>query len=130
MSMAFDSSPKAMLHKRIDELSFEEATKLLVQIQKPIEAIDEAVVCLRRSVTEALELSMRADRALREANILTVGVLVQLAKDQLMKKKILGRKSIKDMEEQLREMYGLFFGTKLSAELQKEFPLPEAFQTT
>ena len=119
-----------MLHKRIDELSFEEATKLLVQIQKPIEAIDEAVVCLRRSVTEALELSMRADRALREANILTVGVLVQLAKDQLMKKKILGRKSIKDMEEQLREMYGLFFGTKLSAELQKEFPLPEAFQTT
>ena len=64
---------------------------------KPLPKIDKS------ALVEELELSTRITNALRNANIDTVGKLLETPKEELVKLKNMGAKSISDIEEQLKE---------------------------
>ncbi|MGO9921191.1 MAG: DNA-directed RNA polymerase subunit alpha [Isosphaeraceae bacterium] len=66
---------------------------------------------LFRSVDE-LELSVRSANCLQNANIKTIGDLVQRSEAEMLKTKNFGRKSLKEIKEILAEM-GLSLGMKL-----------------
>ncbi|HLT31841.1 MAG TPA: DNA-directed RNA polymerase subunit alpha [Myxococcaceae bacterium] len=66
---------------------------------------------LFRSVDE-LELSVRSANCLQQANIKTIGDLVQRTEAEMLKTKNFGRKSLKEIKEILSEM-GLSLGMKL-----------------
>ncbi|MFW5878913.1 MAG: DNA-directed RNA polymerase subunit alpha, partial [Myxococcota bacterium] len=66
---------------------------------------------LYRSVDE-LELSVRSQNCLQNANIRTIGDLVQKSEAEMLKTKNFGRKSLKEIKEILSEM-GLSLGMKL-----------------
>jgi DNA-directed RNA polymerase subunit alpha len=66
---------------------------------------------LFRSVDE-LELSVRSANCLQQANIRTIGDLVQRSEAEMLKTKNFGRKSLKEIKEILAEM-GLSLGMKL-----------------
>jgi DNA-directed RNA polymerase subunit alpha len=66
---------------------------------------------LFRSVDE-LELSVRSANCLQQANIRTIGDLVQRTEAEMLKTKNFGRKSLKEIKEILAEM-GLSLGMKL-----------------
>jgi len=67
---------------------------------------------LKRSVEE-LELSVRSYNCLKNADIKTIGQLVQKTEAEMLKTKNFGRKSLNEIKEILSEM-GLAFGMKLS----------------
>jgi len=69
---------------------------------------------LKRSVEE-LELSVRSYNCLKNANIKTIGELVQKTEAEMLKTKNFGRKSLNEIKEMLSEM-GLAFGMKLTEE--------------
>jgi DNA-directed RNA polymerase subunit alpha len=69
---------------------------------------------LKRSVEE-LELSVRSYNCLKNADIKTIGDLVQKSEAEMLKTKNFGRKSLNEIKEILSEM-GLSFGMKLDAE--------------
>ncbi|HKD42436.1 MAG TPA: DNA-directed RNA polymerase subunit alpha [Myxococcaceae bacterium] len=80
----------------------------------PIEAPKEEAKLnenLFRSVDE-LELSVRSANCLQQANIKTIGDLVQRTEAEMLKTKNFGRKSLKEIKEILAEM-GLSLGMKL-----------------
>jgi DNA-directed RNA polymerase subunit alpha len=80
----------------------------------PVEAPrDEAKLNenLFRSVEE-LELSVRSANCLQQANIKTIGDLVQRSEAEMLKTKNFGRKSLKEIKDHLAEM-GLSLGMKL-----------------
>ena len=66
---------------------------------------------LFRSVDE-LELSVRSANCLQQANIRTIGDLVQKTEPEMLKTKNFGRKSLKEIKEILMEM-GLSLGMRL-----------------
>jgi DNA-directed RNA polymerase subunit alpha len=66
---------------------------------------------LFRSVDE-LELSVRSANCLQNANIKSIGDLVQKSEAEMLKTKNFGRKSLKEIKEILSEM-GLSLGMKL-----------------
>ena len=66
---------------------------------------------LLRNVSE-LELSVRAANCLKNANIRTIGDLVQKTEMEMLKTKNFGRKSLNEIKEILTGM-GLFLGTRL-----------------
>ena len=68
---------------------------------------------LFRSVDE-LELSVRSANCLQQANIKTIGDLVQRSEAEMLKTKNFGRKSLKEIKEILAEM-GLSLGMKLDS---------------
>ncbi len=68
---------------------------------------------LFRSVDE-LELSVRSANCLQQANIKTIGDLVQRSEAEMLKTKNFGRKSLKEIKEILSEM-GLSLGMKLDS---------------
>lgn len=67
---------------------------------------------LFRSVNE-LELSVRAANCLKNANIKSIGDLVQRSENEMLKTKNFGKKSLNEIKEVLAEM-GLELGTKVS----------------
>ena len=67
---------------------------------------------LFRSVNE-LELSVRAANCLKNANIKSIGDLVQKSENEMLKTKNFGKKSLNEIKEVLAEM-GLALGTKVS----------------
>ena len=67
---------------------------------------------LARSVNE-LELSVRAANCLKNANIKSIGDLVQRSENEMLKTKNFGKKSLNEIKEVLAEM-GLELGTKVS----------------
>jgi DNA-directed RNA polymerase subunit alpha len=69
---------------------------------------------LKRSVEE-LELSVRSYNCLKNADIKTIGELVQKSEAEMLKTKNFGRKSLNEIKEILSEM-GLSFGMKLDPE--------------
>jgi DNA-directed RNA polymerase subunit alpha len=69
---------------------------------------------LKRSVEE-LELSVRSYNCLKNADIKTIGDLVQKTEAEMLKTKNFGRKSLNEIKEILSEM-GLSFGMKLDPE--------------
>ena len=79
---------------------------------------------LFRSVDE-LELSVRSANCLQQANIRTIGDLVQKTETEMLKTKNFGRKSLKEIKEILAEM-GLSLGMKLENWPPKTMPVPAA----
>ncbi len=78
----------------------------------PMAKVEEALNDnLFRSVDE-LELSVRSANCLQNANIRTIGDLVQKSEQEMLKTKNFGRKSLKEIKELLSEM-GLGLGMKL-----------------
>jgi len=75
---------------------------------------------LKRSVEE-LELSVRSYNCLKNADIKTIGELVQKTEAEMLKTKNFGRKSLNEIKEILSEM-GLSFGMKLSDEGKPMLP--------
>ncbi|MDA8174385.1 MAG: DNA-directed RNA polymerase subunit alpha [Nitrospiraceae bacterium] len=69
---------------------------------------------LMRSVEE-LELSVRAQNCLKNANIKTIGELVQKTEHDMLKTKNFGRKSLNEIKDILGTM-GLRFGMKVDTE--------------
>jgi DNA-directed RNA polymerase subunit alpha len=78
---------------------------------------------LKRSVEE-LELSVRSYNCLKNADIKTIGELVQKSEAEMLKTKNFGRKSLNEIKEILAEM-GLSFGMKLGDD-GKPVPAPKA----
>ncbi len=78
---------------------------------------------LKRSVEE-LELSVRSYNCLKNADIKTIGELVQKTEAEMLKTKNFGRKSLNEIKEILAEM-GLSFGMKLDPE-GRPVPIPRA----
>jgi len=74
---------------------------------------------LKRSVEE-LELSVRSYNCLKNADIKTIGEMVQKTEAEMLKTKNFGRKSLNEIKEILSEM-GLSFGMKLGEDGR---PLP------
>jgi len=66
---------------------------------------------LSKSVDE-MELSVRSYNCLKNANIRTIGELVQKTEAEMLKTKNFGRKSLNEIKEILREM-GLDFGMRI-----------------
>ena len=64
---------------------------------------------------EELELSVRSYNCLKNADIKTIGELVQKTEAEMLKTKNFGRKSLNEIKEILSEM-GLSFGMKLDPE--------------
>ena len=95
----------------------------------PIEAPKEEARLnenLFRSVDE-LELSVRSANCLQQANIKTIGDLVQRTEAEMLKTKNFGRKSLKEIKEILAEM-GLSLGMKLENWPPKGMPAASAGQ--
>jgi DNA-directed RNA polymerase subunit alpha len=100
-------------------INFDE-TEEPVEEAKPVEEhkLNEN---LFRSVDE-LELSVRSANCLQNANIKTIGDLVQKTEAEMLKTKNFGRKSLKEIKEILAEM-GLSLGMKLESWPPKTAPV-------
>ncbi|MBK8794513.1 MAG: DNA-directed RNA polymerase subunit alpha [Holophaga sp.] len=70
---------------------------------------------LGKSVEE-LELSVRANNCLRNANITTIGELVQRTEAELMKTKNFGKKSLQEIKDELARI-GLSLGMRIEQEV-------------
>ncbi len=92
-------------------INFDETEEpTLEPVAVPEQALNEN---LFRSVDE-LELSVRSANCLQNANIKTIGDLVQKTEAEMLKTKNFGRKSLKEIKEILAEM-GLSLGMKLES---------------
>ena len=80
-----------------------------------VPASDAANAWLGKSVEE-LELSVRANNCLRNANITTIGELVQRTEAELMKTKNFGKKSLQEIKDELGRI-GLTLGMRLEQEV-------------
>jgi DNA-directed RNA polymerase subunit alpha len=99
-------------------INFDEAEEPAEEV-KPIEE-QKLNENLFRSVDE-LELSVRSANCLQNANIKTIGDLVQKTEAEMLKTKNFGRKSLKEIKEILAEM-GLALGMKLESWPPKSAP--------
>jgi len=88
------------------------ATEMLKRRQVILEA---RVIGKSSQFIEELELTMRTSNCLKEAKIHTVGQLEQWTRNELLGLPNLGRKSLKEVEEQLEKM-----GLKLRVPTLKE----------
>jgi DNA-directed RNA polymerase alpha subunit len=88
------------------------ATEMLKRRQVILEA---RVIGESSQFIEELELTMRTSNCLKEAKIHTVGQLEQWTRNELLGLPNLGRKSLKEVEEQLEKM-----GLKLRVPTLKE----------
>ena len=93
-------------------INFEELPEVVEEeVDEAAEQLNEN---LRRSVDE-LELSVRSYNCLKNAEIHTIGELVQKTEAEMLKTKNFGRKSLNEIKEILTEM-GLSFGITLTEE--------------
>jgi DNA-directed RNA polymerase subunit alpha len=77
---------------------------------------------LNRSVEE-LELSVRSYNCLKNANIQSIGDLVQKTEAEMLRTKNFGRKSLNEIKEILGNL-GLGFGMKIDAQGRLVMPPP------
>src|SRR4029077_13580551 len=77
-------------------------------------ALNQMNEVLNRSVEE-LELSVRSYNCLKNANIQTIGDLVQRTEAEMLRTKNFGRKSLNEIKEILQNL-GLGFGMKFDAQ--------------
>jgi DNA-directed RNA polymerase subunit alpha len=98
-----------LVFARQDEESFEPETGGAVISQESVNA------WLGKSVEE-LELSVRANNCLRNANITTIGELVQRTEAELMKTKNFGKKSLQEIKDELARI-GLTLGMRIEQEV-------------
>ena len=93
-------------------INFEEVTE---SSEEPADrALSQMNEVLNRSVEE-LELSVRSYNCLKNANIQTIGDLVQKAESEMLRTKNFGRKSLNEIKEILSNL-GLGFGMKIDAQ--------------
>jgi DNA-directed RNA polymerase subunit alpha len=76
----------------------------------------ESVNALLGKSVEELELSVRANNCLRNANITSIGELIQKTEAELMKTKNFGKKSLQEIKDELTRL-GLSLGMRLDQEL-------------
>ncbi len=90
-------------------INFEEEPELQVEtMERGVKRLNEN---LNRSVEE-LELSVRSYNCLKNANIQTIGELVQKTEQEMLKTKNFGRKSLNEIKEILASM-GLSLGMRI-----------------
>jgi DNA-directed RNA polymerase subunit alpha len=87
-------------------------------------SLDKMGEQLNRSVEE-LELSVRSYNCLKNANIQTIGELVQKTEAEMLRTKNFGRKSLNEIKEILSSM-GLSLGMKVDAQGRLVAPAPPA----
>jgi DNA-directed RNA polymerase subunit alpha len=93
-------------------INFEEMPEVA---EEPAErAINQMSEVLNRSVEE-LELSVRSYNCLKNANIQTIGDLVQKTESEMLRTKNFGRKSLNEIKEILSGL-GLSFGMKFDSQ--------------
>jgi DNA-directed RNA polymerase subunit alpha len=93
-------------------INFEEMPEV---VEEPAErALNQMNEVLNRSVEE-LELSVRSYNCLKNANIQTIGDLVQKSESEMLRTKNFGRKSLNEIKEILSGL-GLSFGMKFDAQ--------------
>ena len=90
-------------------------------VDRPTPVINEV---LNRSVEE-LELSVRSYNCLKNANIQTIGELVQKTEAEMLRTKNFGRKSLNEIKEILANM-GLSLGMRIDAHGRLVAPPPQA----
>src|SRR5438105_6625827 len=93
-------------------INFEELPEIIEQPEE--RAMNQMNEVLNRSVEE-LELSVRSYNCLKNANIQTIGDLVQKTEAELLRTKNFGRKSLNEIKEILGNL-GLSFGMKFDAQ--------------
>ena len=86
--------------------------------------MDKMNEVLNRSVEE-LELSVRSYNCLKNANIQTIGELVQKTEAEMLRTKNFGRKSLNEIKEILANM-GLSLGMRIDAHGRLVAPPPSA----
>jgi DNA-directed RNA polymerase subunit alpha len=93
-------------------INFEETPETA---EEPAERVSTQMYeVLNRSVEE-LELSVRSYNCLKNANIQTIGDLVQKTEAEMLRTKNFGRKSLNEIKEILAGL-GLSFGMKIDAQ--------------
>ena len=93
-------------------INFEETPEV---VEEPAErALNQMNEVLNRSVEE-LELSVRSYNCLKNANIQTIGDLVQKSEAEMLRTKNFGRKSLNEIKEILGGL-GLSFGMKFDSQ--------------
>src|ERR1700681_6239 len=103
-------------------INFEEVPEF---VEEPSErAMDKMGEQLNRSVEE-LELSVRSYNCLKNANIQTIGELVQKTEAEMLRTKNFGRKSLNEIKEILANM-GLALGMRIDAHGRLVAPPPPA----
>jgi len=103
-------------------INFEEVTEAT---EEPSErGLDKMNEVLNRSVEE-LELSVRSYNCLKNANIQTIGELVQKTEAEMLRTKNFGRKSLNEIKEILANM-GLSLGMRIDAHGRLVAPPPPA----
>ena len=101
-------------------INFEEVAEVS---EEPAErAAGQVNEVLGRSVEE-LELSVRSYNCLKNANIQTIGDLVQKTEAEMLRTKNFGRKSLNEIKEILNNL-GLGFGMKMDAQGRVVMPPP------
>ena len=81
-----------------------------------VEVVDEEKMKMREKLdrsVEELELSVRSSNCLRQADIKTIGDLVQKSEPEMLKYRNFGRKSLKEIQDVLTDM-GLGLGLDVS----------------
>jgi len=78
--------------------------------------LSESVNALLGKSVEELELSVRANNCLRNANITSIGELIQRTEAELMKTKNFGKKSLQEIKDELTRL-GLSLGMRLDQDL-------------
>jgi len=92
-------------------INFEEVPEQLEEVSE--RGMDKMSEVLNRSVEE-LELSVRSYNCLKNANIQTIGELVQKTEAEMLRTKNFGRKSLNEIKEILANM-GLSLGMRIDA---------------
>jgi DNA-directed RNA polymerase subunit alpha len=103
-------------------INFEEVAEAAEEVSE--RGIDKMSEQLNRSVEE-LELSVRSYNCLKNANIQTIGELVQKSEAEMLRTKNFGRKSLNEIKEILASM-GLSLGMRMDQHGRLVSPPPSA----
>src|SRR4029077_10002545 len=103
-------------------INFEEVAEQTEEVSE--RGMDKINEVLNRSVEE-LELSVRSYNCLKNANIQTIGELVQKTEAEMLRAKNFGRKSLNEIKEILSNM-GLSLGMKVDQHGRLVAPPPPA----
>jgi len=103
-------------------INFEEVPEQAEEVSE--RGLDKMNEVLNRSVEE-LELSVRSYNCLKNANIQTIGELVQKTESEMLRTKNFGRKSLNEIKEILANM-GLALGMRIDAHGRLVAPPPQA----
>ncbi len=114
---SLDSEPEEEIVVDVEE----ENDEIIVEDDSPEEILSEFNENLLKSVDE-LELSVRSNNCLKNANINTIADLVQRTESEMLRTKNFGRKSLNEIKEMVSKM-GLHFNMKIEPEVIEQMEL-------